>query len=133
VLQTPLPLRSIRPRDRVAAYFIENIRRYIQGKYGSDALYKEGLEVYTTLDIRTQQAARDAVERGLKELESRQGYSRDMVQGALLCMDARTGAIRAMVGGRDFGKSEFNVPLSREGSRVPPSNPLSMRRLSIGE
>lgn len=108
VLQTPLPLRSIRPRDRVAAYFIENIRRYIQGKYGSDALYKEGLEVYTTLDIRTQQAARDAVERGLKELESRQGYSRDMVQGALLCMDARTGAIRAMVGGRDFSKSEFN-------------------------
>jgi len=108
VLQTPLALRSIRPKDRVAAYFIENIRRYIQGKYGSDALYKEGLEVYTTLDIRTQQAARDAVERGLKELESRQGYSRNIVQGALLCMDARTGAIRAMVGGRDFSKSEFN-------------------------
>jgi len=108
VLQMPLALRSIRPQDRVAAYFIENIRRYIQGKYGSDALYKEGLEVYTTLDIRTQQAARDAVERGLKELESRQGYSRNIVQGALLCMDARTGAIRAMVGGRDFSKSEFN-------------------------
>ncbi len=108
VLQTPLLLRSIRPNDRVAAYFIENIRRYIQGKYGSDVLYKEGLEVYTTLDIRIQQAARDAVERGLQELETRQGYAPHSVQGALLCMDARTGAIRAMVGGRDFSKSEFN-------------------------
>jgi len=108
VLQTPLMLRSIRPHDRVAAYFIENIRRYIQGKYGSDALYREGLEVYTTLDLRAQQAARDAVERGLQELETRQGYPGHNVQGALLCMDARTGAIRAMVGGRDFKKSEFN-------------------------
>jgi penicillin-binding protein 1A len=108
VLRMPLLLRSIRPQDKVAAYFIENIRRYIQGKYGSDVLYKEGLEVYTTLDIRTQQAARDAVERGLQELENRQRYSRNVVQGALLCMDARTGAIRAMVGGRDFSKSEFN-------------------------
>jgi len=108
VLRTPLILRSLRPNDRAAAYFIENIRRYIQGKYGSDVLYKEGLEVYTTLDVRTQQAARDAVERGLQELERRQGYAPQSVQGALLCIDARTGAIRAMVGGRDFSKSEFN-------------------------
>jgi len=108
VLKAPLLLRSIRPHDRAAAYFIENIRRYIQGKYGSDVLYKEGLEVYTTLDLRTQQAARNAVERGLQELENRQGYPRNTVQGALLCMDVRTGAVRAMVGGRDFSKSEFN-------------------------
>jgi len=108
VIQAPLLLRSIRPNDRPAAYFIENIRRYIQGTYGSDALYREGLEVYTTLDLRIQQAARNAVEQGLQELESRQGYRPHSVQGALLCMDARTGAIRAMVGGRDFSKSEFN-------------------------
>ena len=49
-----------------------------------------------------------AVERGLRELEERQRYRRGLVQGALFCMDARTGAIRAMVGGRNFKKSEFN-------------------------
>jgi penicillin-binding protein 1A len=107
-LATPLRLRSIRPKDKIAPYFIEHIRRYIMEKYGSDVLYKEGLEVYTTLDIEAQKAARDALERGLRELEERQDYERGQVQGALLCMDVKTGAIRAMVGGRDFTKSEFN-------------------------
>mgnify|MGYP000878764690 FL=1 len=107
-LATPLRLRSVRPKDKVAAYFIEHVRRYIMEKYGSDVLYKEGLEVYTTLNLPMQKAARDAMERGLQELEGRQGYAKGLVQGALLCMDARTGAVRAMVGGRDFSRSEFN-------------------------
>ncbi|HPB70212.1 MAG: PBP1A family penicillin-binding protein [Syntrophales bacterium] len=107
-LATPLRLRSVRPKDKVAAYFVEHVRRYIMEKYGSDVLYKEGLEVYTTLNLPMQKAARDAVERGLQEMERRQGYAKGLVQGALLCMDARTGAVRAMVGGRDFSRSEFN-------------------------
>jgi penicillin-binding protein 1A len=108
VLAMPIHLRSVRPKDKVAAYFIENVRRYIQEKYGSDVLYKEGLEIYTTLDLSMQKHARDAVERGLQELDTRQGYTSGRSQGALLCMDVKTGAIRAMVGGRDFSKSEFN-------------------------
>ena len=108
VLAVPIRLRSIRPKEKVAPYFIEHVRRYIQEKYGSDVLYKEGLEVYTTLNIPMQKAARDAVERGLQELDAREGYTSGRVQGALLCMEAKTGAIQAMVGGRDFGKSEFN-------------------------
>ncbi|MFH1079784.1 MAG: PBP1A family penicillin-binding protein [Pseudomonadota bacterium] len=107
-LATPVRLRSVRPKEKVAAYFIENVRRYIQEKYGSDVLYKEGLEVYTTLDLSMQKYAKDAVERGLQELDTRQGYTSGRSQGALLCMDVKTGAIRAMVGGRDFSKSEFN-------------------------
>jgi len=55
-----------------------------------------------------QKAARDAVERGLQELEDREKYEKGLVQGALLCMEVKTGAITAMVGGRDFKKSEFN-------------------------
>ncbi|MDI6776591.1 MAG: PBP1A family penicillin-binding protein [Syntrophales bacterium] len=104
----PVKLRSIKPKEKVAPYFIENVRRYILEKYGSDVLYREGLEVYTTLDIAMQKAARDAVERGLREIEERERYKRGLVQGALLFLDARTGAIRAMVGGRDFKRSEFN-------------------------
>jgi len=107
-LATPIHLRSVRPKDKVAAYFVENVRRYIQDKYGSDVLYKEGLEVYTTLNLSMQKHARDAVERGLQELDARQGYTSGRSQAALLSMDVKTGAIRAMVGGRDFSKSEFN-------------------------
>ncbi len=106
--KAPLALRSIRPRDKIAPYFVENVRRYILAKYGSDVLYKEGLEIYTTLNINMQKAAREAVERGLSEMEERQGYPKGLAQGALLSMEAATGAIKAMVGGRNFIKSEFN-------------------------
>ncbi|MDD5344559.1 MAG: PBP1A family penicillin-binding protein, partial [Smithella sp.] len=104
----PLKLRPIRPKDKVAAYFVETVRRYVQEKYGADVLYKEGLSIYTTLNLSAQKYARDAVERGLAELEDREKYQRGLVQGALFCMDVKTGGIRAMVGGRDFNKSEFN-------------------------
>jgi penicillin-binding protein 1A len=107
-LSTVVKLRSIKPKDKVAAYFIENIRRYIQEKYGSDILYKEGLEVYTTLNIQMQKAARDAVAQGLKEMEERENYEKGQIQGAFFAMDSKTGAIRAMVGGRNFQRSEFN-------------------------
>ncbi len=107
-LSKAIKLRSIKPKDKIAPYFIENIRRYIQEKYGSDVLYKEGLEVFTTLNIRMQTAARDAVEQGLREMEERERFEKGLVQGALFAMDSKTGAIRAMVGGRDFQRSEFN-------------------------
>jgi penicillin-binding protein 1A len=107
-LALPIKLKSTRPKEKIAPYFVENVRRYVLEKYGSDVLYKEGLEIYTTLNIDMQKAARDAVERGLQELEAREGYEKGGVQGAFLCMDAKTGAITAMVGGRDFKKSEFN-------------------------
>ena len=104
----PLNLRPIRPKDKMAAYFVENVRRYVQEKYGADVLYKEGLSIYTTLDMNIQKYAGEAMERGLKELEERNKYEPGLVQGALYCMEVKTGAIRAMVGGRDFNKSEFN-------------------------
>jgi len=73
-LETPVVLKKAEDKAKIAPYFTENVRRYIQTKYGSDALYREGLEVYTTLDITCQKAARDAVTRGLRELDKRQGY-----------------------------------------------------------
>ena len=107
-LAEKIRFRSVKPKDKIAPYFIETVRRYIQEKYGGDVLYKEGIEVYTTLNIQMQKAAREAVERGLQELEEREKYEAGTVQGALFAMDPKTGAIRAMVGGRDFGRSEFN-------------------------
>ncbi|MCK5551529.1 MAG: penicillin-binding protein, partial [Deltaproteobacteria bacterium] len=69
---------EIHPRKskflEVAPYFTEHVRRYVEKKYGRDMLYKEGLQIFTTLDVAMQKAAQKAVHRGLKELDKRQGY-----------------------------------------------------------
>lgn len=59
---------------RIAPDFVEHVRRYVERKYGSDALYKEGLQVYTTVDLNATKLARKSIEEGLRELDKRQGY-----------------------------------------------------------
>ncbi|MBI5886917.1 MAG: PBP1A family penicillin-binding protein [Deltaproteobacteria bacterium] len=58
----------------VGQYFTEHIRRYLEEKYGDDALYKGGLNVYTTLDVEAQRAANRAVDAGLRDYEKRHGF-----------------------------------------------------------
>ena len=55
-------------------YFSEHIRRYLEEKYGEETLFRGGLKVYTTVDVAFQKAAQKAVEKGLYELDKRQGY-----------------------------------------------------------
>ena len=93
-----------------APYFVEYIRRYVEEKYGKDALYRDGLQVYTTADLNAQQAAQEALEAGLTEIEKRQKLptSGAALEGALVSIDLETGYLKAMVGGREFRKSQFN-------------------------
>ena len=60
--------------SRVAEHFVEQVRKYIEKQYGADALYKEGLRVYTTVDLDVTKAAHQAIDAGLRELDKRQGY-----------------------------------------------------------
>jgi penicillin-binding protein 1A len=223
-LQTPLKIQS---RESAyfskAPYFTEFIRHQVERKYGKEKLYREGLRIYTTLNLSLQKAAQKSVEVGLRELDKREGFrgpsqtlppnevkelpnkrkgvlpplsqkeifegvilskedpkksytawvedrkgilpysemswaltikptptykpqkvktpgdllnpgdvisvrvkesskkeqtlrlsleQEPIVQGALLCLDPRTGYVRAMVGGRDFGESQFNRAIS---------------------
>src|SRR5688572_24196169 len=61
----PTPDRSIAP------YFVEDIRKVLEQKYGADALYQTGLRVQTTLDVDLQEAANAAVDRGLRVIDKR--------------------------------------------------------------
>ena len=69
---------DIKPRrnwyiEEVPVY-TEHIRRYLEKKYGTDTLYKEGLQVYAAVNIEMQKAARREITKGLTALDKRQGY-----------------------------------------------------------
>ncbi len=59
--------------DQVA-YFLEQMRIYLEGKYGEDQLYKGGLKIYTTMNAQMQKAAFESIRSGLKEVDKRQGF-----------------------------------------------------------
>ncbi|MGA2091142.1 MAG: PBP1A family penicillin-binding protein, partial [Endomicrobiales bacterium] len=99
----------------VAPYFIEYVRTQLEPKYGNDMIYRGGLSIYTTLDIKAQKAAEKAMGEALTAFDAnRSSYFEAKkikpvaIQGALLAIDPKTGGIRAMVGGRDFRQSQFN-------------------------
>ncbi|RJP21022.1 MAG: PBP1A family penicillin-binding protein [Deltaproteobacteria bacterium] len=92
-----------------AAYFLEYVRIYLQEKYGEETVNRSQFRIYTTIDGRLQEAAHDALQEGVRRMEERNRYKG--LQGALLCLDTRTGGVLAMVGGVDFGASQFNRAL----------------------
>jgi penicillin-binding protein 1A len=71
---TALDLKVARDPNSLAPYFVEEVRRYLEGKYGTDQVHEGGLRVYTTLDMDLQRAANQAVLDGLAAYERRHGW-----------------------------------------------------------
>ena len=70
----PLRLEVAHDPDSLAPYFVEEIRRYLESKYGSDQVHEGGLKVYTSLNMDMQRAANRAVFDGLIAYEHRHGW-----------------------------------------------------------
>jgi len=87
-----------------AAYFIDYVTQKLIDKYGADAVYKDGLKIYTTLDMDMQHAAEAAMQQ-LPTYHT-DGNGLQQPQGALVAIEPQTGHIKAMVGGR--GTDQFN-------------------------
>jgi penicillin-binding protein 1A len=71
---SPLGLHIQYPRNDLAPYFFEEIRKYLEFTYGTEAVHERGLRVYTTLNIRMQRAANQALRDGLHAYERRHGW-----------------------------------------------------------
>ena len=121
----PIELNPQGDFEGEAPYFVEDIRRQLEDKFGSDLLYQEGMSIYTTLDLRHQRLANQAIQNRLSALQERidlltqsetdleiavdtDSSEAGIVQGALLAIEPFTGYIKAMVGGRDFKESQWN-------------------------
>src|SRR5579859_7637210 len=70
----PLVLHLAHDPNSLAPYFVEEIRRYLEGKYGTDQVHEGGLKVYTSLDVDLQKAANQALLDGLAAYERRHGW-----------------------------------------------------------
>ncbi len=109
---SPLVPRSRRVQKIIAPHFVDFVKAQLSEEYGGK-MRTEGLQIYTTLDVDLQQAGQRAITEGLASLEKR--YRRlaaaarqAPLQGALIQLEPQTGAVKALVGGRDYRLSQFN-------------------------
>lgn len=107
----------------LAPYFVEQVRRELEGRFGP-SLYAQPLRIVTTLDSTVQRAAEEELRRQLKRVEDGEmglfegpRYSlvseiaedgTPYLQGAFVMLDARSGDVLAWVGGRDYAHSQFD-------------------------
>jgi penicillin-binding protein 1A len=126
--EAPIRLHAPVAADAFGQYFKSYVVRLLTQRFGEDRVFDEGLRVYTTLDPDVQRDAERVVAEGLKKIEQRRGYQHPRfgapakaekpgaapdagtgyLQGALVAIDPVTGAVRALVGGRDYTQSAFD-------------------------
>lgn len=96
-----------------APFYVDYLKRELAENYSHDVLTAEGLRVFTSLDFQLQRTAEKALAEGLRRIEESYPYLRkrgeeDHLEGAIVVIKPQTGEIKAMVGGRDYQKSQFN-------------------------
>ena len=99
------------PRGTRRSHFVNYVKQQLIDEYGSAEVFGGGLKVRTTIDLDLQEAARDAISKWLT--------NPDGPSAALVAIDPRNGAVRAMVGGNNYRKSQFNLAV--QGVRQPGS------------
>jgi penicillin-binding protein 1A len=94
-----------------AQHFVNYVKQQLIDEYGETEVFGGGLEVVSTIDLELQQVARDAISKWLTDAEG--------PSAALVAIDPRDGAVKAMVGGNNYRKSQFNLAV--QGVRQPGS------------
>ena len=108
----PLALSPRTNEPRETRYFLDAVRRQLPEVYDREVLSSQGLRIYSTLDLHLQQRAALALDEGLDALEKQlpglrvEGGPR--LEGCLLALRPQTGEVLALVGGRDYGQTQFD-------------------------
>jgi penicillin-binding protein 1B len=116
----PLHLTSMSMDAGEAPYFVDLVRDRLTQKMGDTAYNSQGLRIYTSLDPDLQRVATDAVNEGMKSVDELVEKRRERLakagstenvpnpQVALIALNPHTGQVLALVGGRNYGASQFN-------------------------
>ncbi len=123
-----LVFEKSRRRRQFSGYFVDMVLKSLEERYGPQVVYHGGLKITTTLDPRLQEIAEASMRKGLQDLDALQGRSKgeafeadakDRPQGALVAIQVNSGAIKALVGGRNYAETEFNRAV--QSNRLPGS------------
>ena len=87
-------------------YFTSYVRDVLLEQYSTAEIFAGGLKIYTTLDVKMQDAAEAACEDQCDSMD-------DAYECALVAVDPNTGFIKALVGGKDFEKEQFNIAVQK--------------------
>jgi penicillin-binding protein 1A len=114
---------------RTGSYFLDVVLKDLEERYGPEVLYHGGLKVMTTLDPQMQSWAAESVQSGLAKLDVTLGIAGSdgenldgtttHPQGALVVIETNSGAVKALVGGRDYAETEYNRAV--QNNRLPGS------------
>lgn len=114
-LHRPISLAAITLESSQDRYFLDQLSVQLPEVYDHELLSVEGLRIYSTLDSSIQRAASRALREGLDALDEKLGNEQSeggdeapVLQGCLMAMRPQTGEILAMVGGRNYSRSQFN-------------------------
>ena len=92
-----------------APYFVDLVRQQLGQRYDAKDLTTQNLSIYTTLDQHLQGLAQQALERGLGRVqEIIKKRTTVPVQGSLIALEPASGKVVALVGGRSYGRSQYN-------------------------
>jgi penicillin-binding protein 1B len=107
-LAAPVETAPMRLGARPAPHFADAMASEARDRFGLSRLGNRGYHLFSTLSMRDQGIAREAVTDTLRNLDRQGRRGADPLEAALISVDPKTGAILAYVGGRDFAKSEFD-------------------------
>lgn len=121
---TPIQLSPGKAESTDAPHFVDLVNNELNGNgpFEDWDFARKAYRIYSTLDLDLQQAAVEAVQAGLKQLDRRKRKTELKPEVALIALDPHTGAIKALVGGRDYQESQLNRALTKRppGSTFKP-------------
>ena len=118
-IDTPLTVAKSAAQSVEAPYFVDLVNTTLQDKFQDTDFQSNAYRVYTTLDLRLQRVAAEAIASGMKKVDEIVKHQRRFKnetppepQVALVAIDPHTGQVRAIAGGRNYGRSQLNHVLS---------------------
>jgi penicillin-binding protein 1B len=108
---TPLTVTRFPKTSRSAPFFVDLVMKQLRETYPETQLKTEGLRIFTTLDTIMQRSAEAALDSGIDGLNKRYSYlrkSQTPLEGVIVTIQPGTGYVKALVGGRNYSKTQFN-------------------------